>query len=358
MAKVLENTNIIDADIAATVNNTKTTVTEDVGPSVIEVNNLVKRYTSAPSPALAGISFKVKAGEIFGLLGPNGAGKTTTIGILTTRIRPTSGQAFVANLDVSRDPASVKKNIAVVVQRPNLDGSLNARENLIFHAAYFGVPRAIREKRADELLAQLGLADWKKRKLEHFSGGMLQRVMIARALMTEPLVLFLDEPTTGLDPQSRLFLWDTITAANKRGMTVILTTHNMDEADQLCHHVGIIDHGQLLALDTPNVLKNMVPGGSRLEVQIAPCSQVTLETFVHFLQTVPAIEQVEVLGLSPKNQVQEDGATIRLYTSLQDLSGEIVDVAHRAEVRIRELRLCKPSLENLFIFLTGRELRA
>ena len=370
MTEVLESANqaaSLNGAVSTTLKDVEIHATKEVGPFAIEVKNLVKQYAKASSQALAGISFRVRAGEMFGLLGPNGAGKTTTIGILTTMIRPTSGQAFVADYDVSRDPASVKKNIAVVTQQPNLDSGLNARENLLFHAAYFGVPRAIREPRADELLELLGLSNWNKRKLVQFSGGMIQRVMIARALMTNPLILFLDEPTAGLDPQSRLFLWDAIAEANKRGTTIILTTHNMEEADRLCHRVGIIDHGKLLALDTPGALKNMVPGGSRLEVRIASCNQTSLEKFLQHLRVIPHVEQAEILDSSQatgsaeaaeKSEAAAEQATVRLYASSEDLSEAIIYAAQQASVRVRELRVSKPSLENLFIFLTGKELRA
>jgi ABC-2 type transport system ATP-binding protein len=330
---------------------------EETGPFAIEVDNLVKQYPGVPFPAVAGISFRVRTGEIFGLLGPNGAGKTTTIGILTTMIRPTSGRVLVAGCDVRHDPVTVKKNIAVIPQFSNLDRSLSPRENLLFHAAYFGVPRAVRMQRANELMEQLGLKDWKQQNLRRFSGGMAQRVMIARALMTDPAILFLDEPTVGLDPQSRLFLWDKIAEANAHGVTIVLTTHDMEEADRLCHRVGIIDHGQLLVLDTPSVLKNMVPGGSRLEVRIAPCDRDVLAAFLQRLQRLRGVERVEVVERQHEHHSHEEGELIRLYTSAQDLSTKIINAGRSAGVILRELRLARPSLENLFIFLTGRELR-
>ncbi len=332
--------------------------TEEQGPFAIEVANLTKRYSGIATEALGGVSFCVKAGEIFGLLGPNGAGKTTTMGILTTRVRPTSGEALVVGIDVVREPATVKKNIAVVPQALNLDNDLNPRENLLFHAAYFGVPRAQRIRRADELLDQLGLRDWKKQRLHHLSGGMAQRVMIARALMTDPALLFLDEPTTGLDPQSRLFLWDTIRAANKRGTTIILTTHNMDEADQLCHHVGIIDHGRLIALDTPVRLKNMVPGGSRLELQISTHEPALCQVFLQQVKEIPGVKQAELIEEEGTPQYEQATTGLRIYAEEQDINEELILRARHVGVSVREIRLAQPSLENLFIYLTGRELRA
>src|SRR5439155_8433196 len=199
-----------------------------------------------------GLSFSVKPGEIFGLLGPNGAGKTTTIGVLTTRVLPTAGRAAVEGVDVVGDPSRARQLLAVVPQRNNLDRSLNIRQNLMFHAAYHGVGRAERAKRADEILERMGLADRANDKIDFVSGGQAQRVMIARALMHNRKVMFLDEPTTGLDPQARLFVHDRVAGLKREGVTVVLTTHDMDEAAKLCDRSGIIDHGKLLAVDTPN----------------------------------------------------------------------------------------------------------
>jgi ABC-2 type transport system ATP-binding protein len=216
----------------------------------LSVSNLVKRYPKAKNNAVDGVSFSVSRGEIFGLLGPNGAGKTTTIGILTTGIVPTEGSASLTGIDVARDPIAVKQRIAVVPQQSNLDRSLKAREILTFHAAYHSVPYKEREALADRLLEELGLSDRKNEKVKAYSGGMVQRIMIARALMHAPDVLFLDEPTNNLDPQSRLFLWDRIRELNASGLTILLTTHDMDEADKLCHRIAVMDHGKILVNDT------------------------------------------------------------------------------------------------------------
>src|SRR5215469_14564727 len=234
----------------------------------IEVENLVKRYPKASVNAVDGISFSVRRGEIFGLLGPNGAGKTTTIGVLTTGIVPTSGSAHIMGIDVIADPMSVKQRISVVPQQSNLDRSLRAREILTFHASYHGISRAERKVRADTLLKELGLGDRGKEKVTRYSGGMSQRLMLARALMHSPDVLFLDEPTNSLDPQSRLFLWDRIRTLNTQGVTALLTTHDMDEADQLCERIAIMDHGKILVLDTAPELKKLIPGGTHLELRV------------------------------------------------------------------------------------------
>jgi ABC-2 type transport system ATP-binding protein len=188
--------------------------------SAVEVTDLVKRYPKRPVNAVDGLSFEVHRGEVFGLLGPNGAGKTTTVGVLTTRVLATSGRARVAGVDVVTDPAAARARLAVVPQRPNLDRSLSAVQNLTFHAAYHGVPRSVRNARAADLLEQFGLGDRAKDKVDRYSGGQAQRLMIARSLMHAPEVLFLDEPSTGLDPQARLFVWDRIRDLQARGVTV------------------------------------------------------------------------------------------------------------------------------------------
>ncbi len=236
--------------------------------AIIEVEDLRKRYGDGPE-VVKGISFAVEHGEVFGLLGPNGAGKTTTIGTLTTRVKPTGGKVSVDGIDVVRDPVAVKQRIAVVPQRPNLDRSISARENLTFHAAYFGYSRAERSRRADELLVQFGLEGREDDRVDFYSGGMAQRLMIARALMHQPRMLFLDEPTTGLDPQSRLFLWDRVGELRARGVTLLLTTHDMAEADLLCDRIAIVDHGEVIALDTPRGLRDLLPGERGLEIAVS-----------------------------------------------------------------------------------------
>src|SRR5918911_4064727 len=241
--------------------------------TVIAVRDLRKTYRpkgkrAAPTvEAVDGITFEVPRGEFFGLLGPNGAGKTTTIGILTTRVVPTGGVALVGGVDVAADPVAVKRRIGVVPQANNLDRSLTGRENLLFHAEYFGIAKHVRERRADELLARFQLAERADEKINGYSGGMAQRLKIARALMHDPAILFLDEPTTGLDPQSRRALWDMLLELNMRGQTIFLTTHYMEEADQLCRRIAIMDKGKLLALDAPGKLKASVPGGYLIELR-------------------------------------------------------------------------------------------
>ncbi|MBF6064428.1 ABC transporter ATP-binding protein [Nocardia terpenica] len=231
----------------------------DLSTRTVVVKDLVKKYPKSATAAIDRLDFSVDAGEIFGLLGPNGAGKTSTVGVLTTRIRPSSGTARVAGVDVARHPALARRHLAVVPQRSNLDMALSIRQNLLFHARYHGVPTDVRDARSARLLEQFGLADRADERPHRLSGGQAQRVMIARAMMHSPTVLFLDEPSTGLDPAARLFLWERIRELKDGGVTVVLTTHDMTEAATLSDRVGIMDHGRLLALDSPGNLTESVP---------------------------------------------------------------------------------------------------
>jgi len=217
--------------------------------------------------ALESLSLEVEPGEIFGLLGPNGAGKSTAIGILTTRVRPSGGQAWIGDYDVWRQQVEAKRLIGVVQQRPNLDFALTAREILLFHGAYYAVPAAERTRRAAELLDRFQLTERAHEMVRGFSGGMMQRLSIARAMMHDPQVLFLDEPSTGLDPQTKLLLWEIIREYNRSGKTIVLTTHNMDEADELCRRIAIIDHGRVIAGGAPGELKRSIPGGYLLRLR-------------------------------------------------------------------------------------------
>jgi ABC-2 type transport system ATP-binding protein len=359
---------------------------------LVIVEQLVKRYPKLPFNAVDGVSFSMRPGEVFGLLGPNGAGKTTTIGVLTTRVRATSGRAVIAGIDVSKDPVAAKRALAVVPQRSNLDRSLTAKRNLLFHAAYFGVSEAERNARAATLLEEFGLADRADDKVDRFSGGQAQRLMIARALMHTPRVLFLDEPTTGLDPQARLFVWDRVREQRERDVTVLLTTHDMDEATELCDRVGIMDHGKLLALDTPDALTSIVPGESTLEIGIEPdgAGPAGMDRLVDALGQLPGVERVEPVqragagggppgfppggfpGGGPPGFVPGgapggppgslNGAApkhLRLYCEgdAASLVSPVVRTLGDRGANLVDLQLGRPSLEDLFIHLTGRGLR-
>jgi ABC-2 type transport system ATP-binding protein len=322
----------------------------------ITVRDLQKRYVKSKVNAVDGVSFEVARGEIFGLLGPNGAGKTTCIGVLTTSIVPTAGSASIMGVDVARDPIDVKQRIAVVPQQSNLDRSLKVLEILTFHAAYHGIPKKKRDALANTLLDELGLGDRKNEKVTRYSGGMAQRLMIARALMHEPDVLFLDEPTNNLDPQSRLFLWDRIRSLNAKGLTILLTTHDMDEADKLCGRIAVMDHGKILVDDTPDVLKKMIPGGTALEVRaLAEGDGAGAQRTLQALTAMPGASKVELV----EEKAAEPGAsTYRVYAeAVNALIGPAAQAVLASGAQVRDLSVKQPSLEEVFIFLTGRHLR-
>ncbi|MEJ5914430.1 ABC transporter ATP-binding protein [Pseudokineococcus sp. 1T1Z-3] len=328
----------------------------DTAPAV-EVVDLVKRYPKAKVNAVDGVSFTVARGEVFGLLGPNGAGKTTTMGILTTRVRATSGTARVGGIDIGANPSAARALLAVVPQRINLDRSLTARQNLLFHAAYHGVGRAERNRRADELLDRFGLGDRGKDKVDNYSGGQAQRLMVARALMHEPQVLFLDEPSTGLDPQARLFVWERVRELSDRGTTVVLTTHDMDEAEEVSDRVGIVDHGKVLALDTPAALVAEHGGAGSIDVVLEPADGESASdaAVAEALSRVPGVRGAEPPGGVPPQgerrlRVDVDGEPAELLA-------RVAEAVTGAGAVITDVRLGRADLEDVFISLTGRELR-
>ena len=341
--------------------------------AAIEVVNLVKRYPKAKSNAVDGISFGVQRGEIFGLLGPNGAGKTTTISILTTGAKPTSGTVRIMGIDVVGNPVRSRQRLALVPQKSNLDKRLRARELLLFHASYHAVPRALREARADALLAEFGLAERAKDNVNHFSGGMAQRLMLARALMHTPDVLVLDEPTNSLDPQSRLFLWDRIHWLHAQGMTILLPTHDMDEAEHLCDRIAIMDQGRILELDTMDALQKLVPGGTRLELRIRMPEIASPQTasrdaqtgvsspspVLEALRALPGVAKVEELAPADGEEGQQDTILYRLYAEdIEALAADVIQAVSSAGATLRTINITRPGLEDVFITLTGRNLRS
>src|SRR3954464_5613886 len=238
-------------------------VVDDV---VIRTEQLTKVYPGGLK-AVDELDLAVHQGEIFGLLGPNGAGKTTTAGMLTTRVIPTSGRAFVGGIDVVAHPTAAKQVIGVVPQSNTLDRSLTVWENLYFHGRYFGMSAAVARREADRLLEQFRLSERGKEPVAALSGGMAQRLMVAREVTHRPAILLLDGPTAGLDPQSRLALWEILGELHGEGQTILLTTHYMEEADELCNRLAIIDHGRMLAIDTPEALKGSVGIDAMITVQ-------------------------------------------------------------------------------------------
>jgi ABC-2 type transport system ATP-binding protein len=322
------------------------------------------KQPKAQIPALDGLSLEVLPGEIFGLLGPNGAGKSTTVGVLTTRVRPTAGQAWIGEHDVWKEQAQVKHLIGVVPQRPNLDFSLTAREILVFHGAYFGIGSKLRNERADSLLEKFKLTERGNQMVRGFSGGMMQRLSIARAMMHDPQVLFLDEPSAGLDPQTRILLWEIIREYHQAGKTVLLTTHNMEEADALCQRIAIVDHGHMIALGTPSELKASIPGGYLLRLRFGKQTPELLER----LKALNGVREVRALDTASK------GALINAKESAEKLATEhngvdvyadrggslipeIANLAASAGAELSDVHISEPSLENLFLHHTGRSLR-
>ena len=344
------------------------------------VSELVKRYRRGAPAAVDELSFSVRSGEVFGLLGPNGAGKTTTVGVLTTRVRPTSGAATVCGVDVTSDAKRARQLLAVVPQRNNLDRSLNIRQNLLFHAAYHGVGRSERNRRADEILERMGLAKQATARVDFVSGGQAQRVMIARALMHRPRVMFLDEPSTGLDPQARLFVHERVAELHEDGVTVVLTTHDMDEAAKLCDRLGIVDHGKLLALDTPDALPRGLPGSTTLTVSV-DLGDADGDAVAAKLGDIEVVERVERInaaagggmppgmpagmpgmppgGLPPGGGQAAGANSFRLYTSAEPAVAlpPVLTMLGDLGCGVRDLSIGTPSLEDVFIHLTGRELR-
>ena len=300
--------------------------------------------------AVRGISFAVQPGEFFGLLGPNGAGKSTTLGCITTLVRPTSGRIRVDGLDVVERPSEAKRRIAVVPQTRNLDRDLTVREVLTFHGAYFGLPRAEREARADRLLAQMQLADRASAKPLTLSGGLQQRLLVARALMHDPRVLLLDEPTIGLDPQARRLLWDMLQGLHRQGLTILMTTHYMEEADRLCQRLAIIDHGRILTLDTPSALKEALPGGQILDLSVRASQPLGPR-----LETLPGVSRLEKIEA---NGGGDDFERFRLFVDPADgLLDRVLRAVREGGADVRQVSLNAPSLEDVYIHLTGKELR-
>jgi ABC-2 type transport system ATP-binding protein len=311
---------------------------------IIRTVELTKVYPGTDFAAVDKLNLNVHAGEIFGLLGPNGAGKTTTAGMLTTRVVPTSGSAYVGGIDVVTQPALAKQLIGIVSQTNTLDRELNVWENLYFHGRLFGIPASQSRRIADELLERFQLTKWAKASVFSLSGGMAQRLMTARSIFHRPAVLFLDEPTAGLDPQSRLALWEMLSELNREGQTVLLTTHYMEEAEQLCDRVAIMDHGKILALDTPEALKQSI-GADTIVTVNATGDPAALAALLS--QELPEITRTRLLEAGVELHVQ--GAN--------RLVPRVVAAAERGGVEVIDLSVSEPSLETVFINLTGKELR-
>jgi ABC-2 type transport system ATP-binding protein len=311
---------------------------------IVEVQGLTKVYEGKQRVvAVDGIDLAVTAGEIFGLLGPNGAGKTTTISICTTRALPTSGKVHIDGIDAVAHPAVARRSIGVVPQYNTLDRACTIAENINFHCLYFGFSRAEARVRTAQLLEQFHLTERAKAYPSQLSGGLAQRVQIARAIAHRPKVLFLDEPSAGLDPQSRIAMWEAVTALRQEGITVVLTTHYMEEADELCDRVAIIDHGKILVQDTPAQLKSSVGAQKVYELHLRnPGDNAALATTLTTLQGVT------------KAELTADGVRV-LAHGTDGLLAEVVSTA--SPFGLRDMSITETSLETVFIQLTGRDLR-
>ena len=308
----------------------------------ILTRGLTKRYTSETC-AVDALDLSVAEGEFFGLLGPNGAGKTTTIGMLTTRVVPTNGEMWIAGINVSSHQQDVKQIIGVVTQFNTLDRRLTAWENLYHHGRYFGLPRGEAREEATRILELVRLADRGRSLVDELSGGMQQRLLIGRALVHRPTVLFLDEPTTGVDPQGRLALWDILLQLHAQGQTILLTTHYMEEAERLCQRVAIMDHGKILAIGSPDELKRSVGAETVVTLQAEPVTPALMEA-LRGLAGVRAVEE------SPRGIQVLAGAS-------RGLVPQVAEAALNQDVDVRDISVSVPTLETVFMRLTGRELR-
>ncbi len=309
----------------------------------IYVSKLIKKYGSFT--AVKGISFRVKKGEIFGFLGPNGAGKTTTVHMLTTIIDKTGGQAKVAGFDVSKDKEKVRSAIGVVFQDPSLDDRLTGYENLDFHAIIYGIGKEERRKRIKEMLEMMELTDSANKLVEKYSGGMRRRLEIARGLLNEPEVLFLDEPTVGLDAQTRRHILDYIKALNKKyRLSIFITTHYIEEADYICDRIAIMDHGEIVACDTPQKLKRKLQGDAAV---------VTSENEDGSNRLIAAMKKEKFV-----NSTRKDGLKLYVYVKeAESALPKIMSIAYKAGIKIASVDVHKPSLEDVFIYYTGKSIR-
>lgn len=308
----------------------------------VEVDQLTKRFGAFT--AVDAIAFTVEHGEIFGLLGPNGAGKSTLIRMLTTLIEPTSGTARINGFDVIRSANDVRKCIGVIPQAQTTDLDLSLEENMLIFAKLYGVPRERRKQAIRDLLEAVELAQWAEHPVKNLSGGMRRRLEIARGLVHQPKIFFLDEPTTGLDPTSRVAVWAMLKRLKEdRDLTILLTTHYMDEADKLCDRIAIVDHGKLVALDSPLKLKASVPGSNILEVSFSAAPEGWLET----LKNLPDVESV----------IAHDHVFRLLSRNGPRTTVELVEAARRAQVTVASLSVQSTTLDDVFMFYTGRQLR-
>ncbi len=302
--------------------------------NAVEIDGLTKRYGDLV--AVDKLSINIEEGEIFGLLGPNGAGKTTTLSMLATLLKPTSGTSRVNGYDIITHPADVRRSIGIIFQDPSSDDVLTGRENLYLHALMFGVPKEERSQRIDYVLGLVDLRDRANDIVKKYSGGMRRRLELGRGLLHNPRILFLDEPTLGLDPQTREHIWAYIeNLVKSEKVSVIITTHYMDEADRLCNRVAIIDHGQVSALDRPSALKSKV-GGEIIKLRVRS----------------PKLEPLK--GLDYVLSIDQSGSTLRL--TVRDASAHLQEVLSMVG-EVDSVEVHTATLNDVFLHYTGREIR-
>ncbi|MFZ2071018.1 MAG: ATP-binding cassette domain-containing protein [Halobacteriota archaeon] len=308
---------------------------------MIEVEKLVKKFGDVT--AVDGICFKVRKGEIFGFLGPNGAGKTTTINILVGLSLPTSGTAKIAGLDVTKHPIGIRKKLGIAAQDAYFDHHLSIKDNLFYHGLLYGLPRKELKKRVDTALQWSKLERYRNKKFHQLSGGMQRRLVVARSMLSNPEILLLDEPTTGLDPQTRRQVWEFIKNLKEAGKTVLLTTHYMEEADILCDRIAIIDHGRIIASGTPDELKKMLDKNIVIDITLNP--GVAGDHIKRDLSNIPGVNYVKMESNRIKIGVADDAIVEQVLKSL------II------RTKISEINIIRPTLDDVFLHLTGREIR-
>jgi len=311
--------------------------------NIIEVNHLVKKYPGSDQPAVRDVSFAIRRGEIFGFLGPNGAGKTTTISMLSCLLKPTSGSATIAGFDLSHQPNDIKRRIGLVPQDLALYPTLSASDNLLFYGRIYGLKGAQLKQRVADALKMVGLYDRRHDRVDKYSGGMKRRVNIAAGLLHGPEILFLDEPTVGVDPQSRNFIFDNVEELNHNGMTVLYTTHYMEEAERLCDRVAIIDEGRIVALDTPRALQDELGGG----LIVAGLPDDVPDTLAQEVRALPGVRDADRFDHQIKVKASNTQQTLP----------DVINVFNRLDINIRSLEILEPNLESVFLELTGKRLR-
>ena len=309
--------------------------------NAIEVRNLKKSFGDLQ--AVQDASFSADSGEVLSLLGPNGAGKSTTISMLSGLLAPTAGDAFIMGYSVTKEPEAAKKSLGVVPQDIALYPDLSARENLVFWGKMYGLRGAALKSRVDEVLEVIGLADRQKDHIGKFSGGMKRRVNIGAALLHKPAVIIMDEPTVGIDPQSRRHILDNVKELNRQGMTVLYTTHYMEEAAELSHHIAIMDKGKVIAYGTHDELIKMVGGQTRIDITLNTEAGKILSIW----QTTEGVSKIDSL----------DGKVTALVDDSNRVLPRLFDAASKADVRITSVDIQEPNLETVFLHLTGRALR-